>query len=250
MAGSNSIKDGNAEVAEDIPFVLQVIARTAQWVNPETFRRMPVWTPWAARGKPLYSADWQRQYTNTRKSTQLTSDKFEGNGSAARALVAALDVASPKPLNWTVCHIWGYDDPEFASAESVVKDPLYFTCLANMIWLPTPLKGFTDAVPQVKTILRTCAFYLYGWVCEHKSVAAQAATVRSGAIPTGYPEEWPAPGRLDLRPQGVAPFTRGVEEKIQRRKLEIRNMLDDVKLTNFPREDVRRVLETWKINLP
>ncbi len=48
-----------------------------------------------------------------------------------------------------------------------------------MVWLPTPLKGFTDA-PEVKAMLRVCALYLYGWACEHPSVADQAAKVTSG----------------------------------------------------------------------
>jgi hypothetical protein len=249
MAGRNYIKDGNAEVESDIPLVLSMIARTAKWVHPDTFRKLPVWSPWAARGKPLYASNWERQYTNTRKSTQQTTDKFEGNGSTARALTAALDVAPPRPRNWTVCHLWGYDDPEFKSAESVVKDPHYFTCLANMIWLPTPLKGFTDAVPQVKSILRTCSFYLYGWVCEHETVKAQAQVVSSGVIPEGYPDDWPAPGRLDLRPIGMAPFTPELEARIETRKSEIRWMLNDHSLAYFPRDEVRRVLDFWKIDL-
>ena len=131
----------------------------------------------------------------------------------------------------------------------MVKDPRYFTCLANMIWLPTPLKGFTDAVQQVKSILQTCSYYLYGWACEHIAVKAQAETVRSGAIPAGYPDDWPAPGRLNLRPVGVAPFTPELEAKIASRKSEIRRMLDDNSLTNLPRDDVRRVLDFWKIDL-
>ena len=34
-------------------------------------------------------------------------------------VVAPLDVASPKPKNWTVCNNWGYDDPSYAQQISV-----------------------------------------------------------------------------------------------------------------------------------
>ena len=89
------------------------------------------------------------------RSTGVTADKFEGNVAALKSLVAALGVASPKPKNWTVCHVWGYDDPSFAKQSSVVQDPRYFSCVANMVWLPTPLKGFTDS-----SVFHDCWF---GW---------------------------------------------------------------------------------------
>jgi hypothetical protein len=99
------IPDGNEALRDDIPAVVELIERTARWVNPETFRRLPVWAPHTARGRPLYDAGWTRRYTNTRKATGVTAEKFEGNVAALQALVAALDVATPKPKNWTVCHI-------------------------------------------------------------------------------------------------------------------------------------------------
>jgi hypothetical protein len=109
------IPDGNEALLQDIPAVVELIERTARWVNPETFRRLPVWAPHTARGRPLYDANWARRYTNTRKATGVTAEKFEGNVAALQALVTALDVASPKPKNWTVCHIWGYDDSRLLS---------------------------------------------------------------------------------------------------------------------------------------
>jgi hypothetical protein len=169
MAGTNVVPDGNAEIAAEVPLVVEIIARTCRWVHPETFRRLPVWCPWTARGRPLYDRAWQRRYTNTKRATRQAVEKVEGNVAAIQTLVAALGVARPRPRNWTICHVWGYDDPAFASQGSIVQDPRFFSCVANMVWLPTPLKGFTDALPEVKTMLRTCAFHLYGWACEHES---------------------------------------------------------------------------------
>ena len=229
--------------------MVEIIARTARWVHPQTFRELPVWCPWAARGRPLYEKTWQRRSTNTRRDTGATSEKVEANVVAGKALVAALGVASPKPGNWTVCHIWGYDDEAFASQSSIVRNPRYYSCIGNMVWLPTPLKGFTDALPEIKKMLRTCAFHLYGWACEDESVKEQAESIRGGAIPRGYPEIWPCPDRPELLPPGTAPFTSAIKDEIRKRKVSIRTMLADASLTNFPQEEVRQVLEFWKIDV-
>jgi hypothetical protein len=249
MAGTNKIRDGNEEIAAEIPLIVEIIARTCRWVHPETFRQLPVWCPWMARGRPLYDSAWQRRYTNTKRATKQTVEKVEGNVAASKALIAALGVASPKPANWTVCHIWGYDDPAFASQGSIVQDPRYFSCVANMVWLPTPLKGFTDALPEIKTLLRACAFHLYGWACEHESAAEPARVIRAGAIPAGYPKSWPAPERPSLLPPGIAAFTPAIAAEIHRRKANLRRMLADTNLTYFPRDEVRQVLAFWKVNL-
>lgn len=249
MADGFFIPDGNEALRDDIPAVVELIERTARWVNPETFRRLPVWAPHTARGRPLYDASWSRRYTNTRKATGVTAEKFEGNVAALNALVAALDVASPKPKNWTVCHIWGYDDPSFAQQSSVVQDPRYFSCVANMVWLPTPLKGFTDTLPEIKAMLRVCAFHLYGWVCEHPSVAEQAAQVRSGWIPGGYPKSWPSPDNPGASPPGVAPFSVRIEREIAKRKQKIKADLANAAFLHYPKDDVLSVLKFWNIDL-
>jgi hypothetical protein len=249
MANGFYIPDGNDALREDIPAVVELIERTVRWVNPETFRRLPVWAPHTARGRPLYDASWSRRYTNTRKATGVTAEKFEGNVAALNALVAALGVASPKPKNWTVCHIWGYDDPSFAQQSNVVQDPRYFSCIANMVWLPTSLKGFTDTLPEIKAMLRVCAFHLYGWACEHPSVEKQATKIRSGWIPEGYPKTWPSPDRPGSMPLGVAPFSARIEREIENRKKRIRAELSDAALLHYPRGDVLGVLKFWCIDL-
>jgi len=168
MARANVIPDGNKEIAEEIPLIVEIVARAARWVNPQTFRELPVWCPWSARGRPLYEKTWRTRSTNTRGDTGVTSEKSEANVEAGKALVAALGVASPKPANWTVCHIWGYDDEAFGFRSHIVRNPRYYSCVGNMVWLPTPLKGFTDALPEIKRMLRTCAFHLYGWPARTK----------------------------------------------------------------------------------
>lgn len=53
-------------------------------------------------------------------------------------------------------------------------------------------------------MLRTCAFHLYDWACDHPDVLPQGQDIRSGRIPEGYPELWPTPGRKVLPPNTVA----------------------------------------------
>jgi hypothetical protein len=249
MVAGFYIPDGNEALRGDIPAVVELIERTARWVNPETFRRLPVWAPYTARGRPLYDAGWSRRYTNTRRATKITAEKFEGNVAALNALVAALDVQSPKPKNWTVCHIWGYDDPSFAQQSSVVQDPRYFSCVANMVWLPTPLKGFTDTLPEIKAMLRVCAFHLYGWACEHPSVSEQAQRVKNGWIPDGYPKTWPSPERPGILPPGTAPFGERIEREIAKRKGKLKADLANAGFLHYPKEEVLSVLKFWGVEL-
>lgn len=249
MSAGVRIPDGNAAVLGDLPAVVDLIVRTARWVDPATFHALPVWCPEVARGQPLYDASWSRRYTNTKRATQQVAEKFEGNVAALKALVAALDVAKPKPENWTVCHIWGYDDPAFAARSEIVQDPRFYSCVANMVWLPTALKAFTDALPDVKTLLRTCAFHLYGWACEHPSAASAADRIRSGALPPHYPDAWPAPDRPNVRPPGISPISPRVTAEIEKRKARWRSGLANKTFLHYPREQVRSVLEFWKVEL-
>jgi hypothetical protein len=240
------VPDGLDELAAEMPFIVDVIARTTRWVHPDVFRALPVWYPETARRLPIFDAGWQRVYTNTSRATASVRAKAEGNGMAARALIAAL--GTRRTAHWTVCHIWGVDDPRFQKTNRVVSDRSYYSCVANMVWLPTPLKGFTDAVPDVKRMLRTCAFHLYGWTCEHDDVAEEARRVRAGPPPDIYPSSWPTADRKVL-PPGTAPFSARVANSIARRKRDLRAMMGDESMSQFPRDAVREVLAFWKMDL-
>jgi hypothetical protein len=117
-----------------------------------------------------------------------------------------------------------------------------------MVWLPTPLKGFTDSVPIIKDMLRVCAWHLYGWVCEHESVAEPAKRIRSGWLPEGYPQSWPT-GVRRILPKGTAPHSQGVIDNIERTKTSIRQKLADQSPNHYPRQEVLDVLAAWNIRL-
>lgn len=238
---SYQVPNGLFEIEHELPLIMEMIARTARWVHPDAFRALPVWCPDTARGRLRYDARFQKPLVSGKGRP-----KVEENIRAATALVEALGVRPPKPRNWTVCHIWGYDDENFAGRSNVVQDPRYYSCIGNMTWLPTPLKGFTDAVPAIKACLRVCAFHLYGWACEHPDVEAAAAEVRSGFVPAGYPATWPTAERKIL-PTGTAPFSDAVHAAITKRKALIRRQLDDPSLQYFGHDSVREVLVFWNV---
>lgn len=238
------VPDGLLEIEHALPAVMEVIARTARWVHPNTFKALPIWCPDTARGRPRYDAAWGAALKSGRGIA-----KVEENIRAAAALVEALGVkVPPKPKNWTVCHIWGYDDDKFVGKSNVVQDPRYYSCIGNMVWLPTPLKGFTDAVPHIKDCLRVCAYYLYDWVCEHPDVQGGASRVLSGAIPEGYPQSWPTADRRIL-PPGTAPFSARVQSTIAKRKIRIQQQLANSEFERYPHDEVRAVLSFWKVSL-
>lgn len=239
-----AVPDGLSEIEQELPLIMETIARTARWVHPDTFRALPVWCPDTARGQPRYDARWNSVLVSGRGVP-----KVEENIRAGTALVEALGVKSPpKPKNWTVCHIWGYDDEKFAGRSNVVRDPRYYSCVGNMVWLPTPLKGFTDAVPAIKECLRFCAFHLYGWACEHPEVEAASNRVRMRTTPEGYPAKWPTADRPIL-PPGTAPFSERVKASVEKRRARIRMQLADSGLVSFPRDQVRDVVAFWRMDI-
>jgi hypothetical protein len=129
----------------------------------------------------------------------------------------------------------------------VVQDRRFFSCVANMILLPTPLKAFTDVMTDVKVMLRVCALHLYGWSCAHEEVAGIAGQVAGWANWDAYPQSWPKPGRNSL-PLGTARFSARIKDAADRRKATIRKDLASAG-PHFPRDEVRKVLDYWNISL-
>lgn len=226
-----------------------LVEATARWVHPDTFRALPLWYPETARGAQLFNAAYTAKQTNTKRATGLTENKAEGNVQAQKALLAALGIKGSKPGNWTVCHIWGVDDPKNQKTNTIIKDPRYFSCVGNMIWLPTPIKGLTDSLPSIKRMLRCCAFHLYGWACEAEEVRDEADAIRRGELPDHYPASWPTAERKCL-PPGTASPSPVTSMAIAKRKAEIRRYLDHPdQHPLYPRDSVREVLAFWGVTV-
>lgn len=227
--------------------VMGLIERTAHWVEPQTFEYLPVWYPGHARRAPLYKANWSEPQMNRNRQTGAIAHKFEGDIHASKALTLALGLRPAERPNWSCCHIWGVDDAAYQISNAVVQDRRFFSCVANMVLLPTPLKAFTDVMPEVKMMLRVCALQLYTWSCDCDEVADNASQVAEWSDWGVYPESWPKPGRSSL-PIGTARFSTRIKDAADRRKTAIRKDLETAG-PHYPRDDVRRVLDYWNISL-
>jgi len=220
--------------------ILPVILETARWTSPDLFESMPVWFPEYWRHAPLYKESWSERKLNKGKL------KHEENNQAAAALKIALGHSNW--VNWTCCHLWGSDG--FKEQNQIVTDSRYYSCLANMIYLPTPLKAFTDASPQIKFALRVVAFHLYGWICDHPQVNNEASLILSGNVPLNYPDHYPHPNKRILPSEKyIAPFDERLQVKVRLRKEKLRQDLSDLSLIYFPRETVQSTLKHWNVDL-
>jgi hypothetical protein len=84
------VPDGLDELKQKMPMIIDLIARTARWVHPDTFRALPVWYPETARGEPIYDSKWTNVYKNKNRSSGKVTDKSEPNIKAGKAFVSAL----------------------------------------------------------------------------------------------------------------------------------------------------------------
>ncbi len=225
--------------------VIRLIERTARWVAPETFQRLPVWYPEHSRRRLFYKANWTEPQLNTNRQTGNSVHKPEGNLYANKALTHALGLRSQNRPNWSCCHVWGVDDAKYGSTNLVVQDPRFYSCIANMVLLPTPLKAFTDVMPDVKAMLRACAFNTYSWRPDLEG----PAEIDLDAVVTNpaYPESWPKAAG-DVAPPGTVAMTAAIARDADRRLATIRRDLEHAG-PFYPREQVRSVLKYWNVAL-
>jgi hypothetical protein len=249
MGASHIAGDGLEALRQEIGVkeIASLIERTARWVAPETFRLLPVWFPEHGRGHLFYKANWSAPLTNTKRSTGVSSHKMEGNLYANQALTLALGLRKAERPNWSCCHIWGLDDPAFQKSNDVVKDRRFYSCVANMVLLPTPLKAFTDTMPEIKAMLRICSRNLYGWACDHESLTATVSTLDAWQAWDNYPASWPrSPG--EPKPLGTVEITAEIQSKVKERRASIAKDLASAG-PYYPREEVRSVLDYWNIRV-
>ena len=228
--------------------VMRLIERCARWVDRATFKYLPVWYPELARNDPLYNANWSEPRMNRNRRTGAKEHKHEGNTAANIALTHALGLRTKERPNWSCCHIWGVDDVSNQESNVVVQDKRFYTCVSNMVLLPTPLKAFTDAMIEVKMMLRVCAYHNYGWLCEEEEIKDVAGAVIKWKKWDDYPKSWPRPGREKARPKGTMKLTKQIKKSADRRIAKIRKELESPG-KHYPDEEVRKVLSFWNLTL-
>lgn len=88
----NRLPDGLEALRVELSLgeVMRLIERTARWVNPETFRLLPLWYPELPRRTLFYKENWSKPQMNTNRQTKLSEHKREGNRYANQALTHAL----------------------------------------------------------------------------------------------------------------------------------------------------------------
>ncbi len=245
-----------AEISDGIEVLLSVltlrevaslIERTARWVAPETFKLLPVWFPEHARRGLFYKGNWSEPQLNKSRATGHSAHKSEGNIHANEALTLALGLRKKIRANWSCCHIWGIDDATYQLSNSVVQDNRFFSCVGNMVLLPTPLKAFTDTMPGVKAMMRICARNLYGWHCNHDDLMAVNALLDTWDDWDGYPESWPRSPN-EKRPLGVVELSPIIRASAQKRLETIRYDLEHAG-EYYPRDKVKAALDYWNIKL-
>jgi len=222
--------------------VLNLIVHTAKWVHPDTFRYLPLWYPEYWRGARRYNATWTKGSHNNKRD----QPKHEANEHAQIALKRALGIFNQKLWpNWTCCHIWAVDDPKFQRINTVVKDSKYYSCVGNMVLLPSPLKALTDSLPEVKTLLRVCAWNLYGWTCDHPDVKKEADLIKKGVVPKDYPKAWPLPSRPGV-PPGTIAMTPRIKAAAFKRLTDIRQDCASDSYPHFPMNNVLDTILYWE----
>lgn len=238
--------DGLEELKKEISLkeIASMIEHTARWVSPETFRLLPVWFPEYSRGGKFYKRKWSQKQKNKNRITGQSIHKSEANTHASLALTLALGLKSKQRPNWSCCHIWGIDDPKFQRSNTVVRDNRFFSCIANMVMLPTPLKAFTDALPEIKTMLRLCAFNLYGWKCDHDELSNEHQKLDAWKDWGAYPKSWPK-RPYERIPLGTVPLSQEIRDSAEKRRLEIQRDLREAGLY-YPKKEVRAALKYWK----
>lgn len=228
----------------DIEKIAKLIEDTARWVDPKTFKLLPVWYPEYARGKPYYKGSWDEPQMQLNKRTQTLVQRVESNNRANDALTKALGWSKSKRPNWTCCHLWATDDPTNQSLNVVASDHRYYSCLANMVMLPTPLKGFTDSIPEIKEMMRMCARNLYGW-------SYSPSGDRYGdwvfELPHGYPKSWPRGTGDGQQPKGIVLLTPEIEDQANRRLEAIFSGIQK-RGCYYPVEEVKAALAYWEID--
>jgi hypothetical protein len=227
--------------------IMRLIECTARWVDPATFQLLPIWYPEFARGTYFYNGNWSEPRINTNRETGHKEHKREGNLYANKSLTHALGLRSTERPNWSCCHIWGIDDASYQQTNAVVQDRKYYSCIANMVLLPSPLKAFTDAMPEVKTMLRICARHLYGWHCGHESVRTAVTAMDQWDNWDAYPPSWPHAKKTST-PRGLVKLDEKIRRDAVRRLAAIRSDLENAG-PNYPKQEVRDTLKFWDISI-
>jgi hypothetical protein len=86
---SEILPDGLEALRQELKLgeIMRLIERIARWVDPDTFRLLPIWYPEHARGAFFYKKNWSEPQMNTNRQTGHTEHKREANSYANKTLI-------------------------------------------------------------------------------------------------------------------------------------------------------------------
>ena len=206
--------------AREVAFWAGRLEKESNWADPITYRSLEVWYPGFYRAAQLFKRDG-----TPRKPHGTQPYRKEGNRRARCAIREGLgyDCRIGHPDGWVACHIWGSDRGD---GERIVDNPDYYSRLANLLLLPSDLHKKVDDHTELRCILQTCAFYLYGWLCANPVASGGAELIRSGFITEFYPKNWPSYRGDTKVPKGIARYNSVIAVALQRRKQAIEQHKD------------------------
>lgn len=139
------------------PQLIDIIAATAIWVNPDRISLNPVY-PNTKRGRA-------KEKGNVVDGIRIDDNTY-ANVAIKKAISGSIDFK-----NYMACHIW----------PGTTYDERYHTLLANLVLIPRILANLSDYFSAVIDVLKYRSYELYGWHPE-----GTAAPQR----PSYYPQFW------------------------------------------------------------
>jgi hypothetical protein len=139
-----------------------LILRLGIWWSPETYRRLPVLTPWCVRDRSCRYDQGPESWGAPRADGYLRDDnsiiKKLPLGSCISAPYGHPYVGRKPWRGFTACHIWR-DMPDGSMAGA---DPWLYSFAPNLVWLPSWLAPLTDRQGSVvQQILQRTSIALF-----------------------------------------------------------------------------------------
>lgn len=139
------------------PQLIDIIAATAIWVNPDRISLNPVYSD-TKRGRA-------KENGNVVDGIRIDDNTY-ANVAIKKAISGSIDFK-----NYMVCHIW----------PGTTYDERYHTLLANLVLIPRILANLSDYSNAVIDVLKYRSYELYGWHPEETEVPQR---------PSYYPQVW------------------------------------------------------------
>jgi hypothetical protein len=146
-------------------FVSRLVVSLGVWLHPQTYERLPIILPYAVRD-PL-SRGSKRQGIPDRWGAPNSDGRFKDDNSLVKGLPRSLTILSGKSRvyeramlgkGFVAAHVWR----QLASDELASRNPLTYSFVPNLVWLPSEVAALTDRDRSfVQTFTQALAVKIY-----------------------------------------------------------------------------------------